>query len=444
MRMHKILLIGMMIILAAGGCQDIQIPTGVLDQIDAGKDLLGLQTDTPTSPINTEQPQLTVETTPEIEILIQPVLTLWLPPEFDPQSGSASGQLLSSHIAEFQKQNPGIQVISRIKAVEGVGGALDMLRTASKAAPLALPSLVLLQRSSFEKAAEEQLISPLPNNDAGESDHDWYPYAKAMGMISETPFGYPFAGDAMILVHRPSAIERDSLSSWDDIFEANSVLLFPVADIRQLLTLGFYLSKARTLVDENNLLTLDEEVMRSVLSLYQDGSANEIFPYWLSQFDNDMQTWKAYQDQQGDLVVTWISLYLNELPADSSAVPLRGIENKPFTLADGWVWALSEPDVEQHATATQLARFLVEPAFLAKFTVSAGYLPVRPSTTGAITDRIVQNLLEDTASNALIIPGNGTYDSFTLNLRDSILSIIKEQADSNSALELLLRTTSQQ
>ncbi len=430
------------IILAAAGCQDIQMPTGILDQINAGKDFLGLQTETPTSTTSTVQPQLTPEATLAIEIPVQPVLTLWLPPEFDPQSGSASGQLLSSRIAEFQKQNSGIQVNTRIKATEGVGGSLDMLRTASKAAPLALPSLVLLKRASFEQAVEEQLIIPVPAEEEGDTDPDWYPYAKAMGLVNEIQHGYPFIGDAMILVHRPVEIERDSLSSWTDILEINSPLLFPAADERALLTLGLYLSKAGSLYDENQRLTLDEEVMRSVLTVYQNGSEKEIFPYWLSQFDDDNQTWKAYHDDQGDVVVTWTSLYLNELPVDSSAVPLRGIENQPFTLADGWVWAISEPDVEQQELATQMAQFLVEPSFLAKFTISAGYLPVRPSTTSAVTDQIIQNLLEDTASNAMLIPGNGIFDSFTMNLRDAILSIIKEQTDSNSALELLLRTTS--
>jgi len=443
MHILRIVLVGIITVLAAAGCQDMPMPGALTEQLNQGKELLGLTTATPTSAASTPQPQLTVESTQGIVVPVQPTLTIWLPPEFDPQSASASSQLINSRLIEFQNQNPGIQINMRIKAAEGPGGALDMLRTASKAAPLALPSLVLLNRNSFLTAVEEELVFPI-SGDSTDTSSDWYAYAEELRLVNGIQFGYPFAGDAMLLVHRPGVIEKENLTNWEDILASSTVLLFPAADNRAMLTLDLYLSQAGSLFNENEQVSLDSDMMQTVLNLHQSGAESELFPYWLSQFDNDMQTWKAYQDRQGDIVVGWISQYLNELPADSSAISLPGMTGIPFSLADGWVFAISEPDADKQGLANQLAEFMVDPAFLAKFTMSAGYLPVRPSTTAAFTDQIVQNLLEETAVNALLVPDNQIFEVISPELRDAVLSIIKQQADVDNALETLLNNISAQ
>ncbi len=48
-------------------------------------------------------------------------LTLWLPPQFDPNSGSDAGNLLKTRLEEFSQQNPDVILQVRIKALSGAG-----------------------------------------------------------------------------------------------------------------------------------------------------------------------------------------------------------------------------------------------------------------------------------------------------------------------------------
>ncbi len=88
-------------------------------------------------------------------------LHLWLPPEFDPNDGTLAGNLLKARLEEFTAQNPGVSIEVRLKAVQGAGGLLESLVTASAAAPLALPDLVTLPRPLLEFSRPEGADLPL-------------------------------------------------------------------------------------------------------------------------------------------------------------------------------------------------------------------------------------------------------------------------------------------
>src|SRR5512139_2378793 len=103
-------------------------------------------------------------------------LRLWLPPEFDPNSGSPAGDILKTRLDEFTSRRPGTQIEVRIKATDGSGGLLDSLTTASAAAPLALPDLVALPRPTMETAALKGLVHPFQNLSSPIDEPDWYPY----------------------------------------------------------------------------------------------------------------------------------------------------------------------------------------------------------------------------------------------------------------------------
>lgn len=134
-------------------------------------------------------------------------------------------------------------------------------------------------------------------------------------------------------------LKKRTLPNWEDILASSTVLLFPAADNRAMLTLDLYLSQAGSLFNENEQVSLDNDMMQTV-NLHQSGAESELFPYWLSQFDTHLRPGKPIQDRQGDIVVGWISQYLNELPADSSAISLPGMTGIPFSLADGELYNL--------------------------------------------------------------------------------------------------------
>lgn len=80
-------------------------------------------------------------------------LRLWLPPQFDPSGNTPAAQILRQRLNEFSRRYPDVTLDVRVKAVDGPGGLLDSLTTASAAAPGALPDLVALPRELMETAA---------------------------------------------------------------------------------------------------------------------------------------------------------------------------------------------------------------------------------------------------------------------------------------------------
>ena len=131
--------------------------------------------DAPPTPTPTLIPTLeSTQSAPEpIELL------LWLPPEFDPANGSPAGKLLQERLDSYTAQRADVRIETRVKASSGTGGLLDSLSTANAAAPLAVPDLVLLPRTSLEIAALKGLLIPYDGLSNAMNADDWYPRSPA-------------------------------------------------------------------------------------------------------------------------------------------------------------------------------------------------------------------------------------------------------------------------
>jgi maltose-binding protein MalE len=146
------------------------------------------------------------------------VLQIWLPPEFDPGSGTPAGDVLQAHLDEFARRRAGVRIEVRVKAVDMPGGLLDALTSASAAAPLILPDLIALPRSSLEAAALKGLLHPYEGLSTALEHPDWYEYARKRVRIQASTYGLPFAGDARVLVYRPEAVAAPP-TDWQDMLE---------------------------------------------------------------------------------------------------------------------------------------------------------------------------------------------------------------------------------
>jgi len=307
-----------------------------------------------------------------------PVLQIWLPPEFDPALDTPASSLLAARLDEYLERRPGVQLQVRVKAVEGPGGLLDALTTASAAAPLALPDLVALPRSELEVAALKGLLHPFDNLSQAIDSPDWYEYARQLARLQNSTFGLPFAGDALLLAYRPEQILTVP-ASLNDLHDLQSPLAFPAAGQEALFTLTQYLSAGGSVLDEQGRPNLDQEPLERVLAHYGQGATEQVFPAWLAQLAADGQAWDAFLEGRSHMVVTWTSRFLQSQPEDAQAARLPTLSGEAFTLADGWVWAMAGANAEHQSLAVELAEFLTDSRFLAQWTAAAGYLPPRPS-----------------------------------------------------------------
>ena len=390
------------------------------------------------SPTPTVTPQPTSEST-------QPapgptVLRIWVPPEFDPESDTPAGNLLQDRLDEYTAQRPDVRIESRVKASSGTGGLLDSLSSANAAAPLVVPDLILLPRSSLEIAALKGLLFPFDGLTTPLDDADWYPYAQDLGQLQTSTFGIPFAGNALVSLYRPSEIETPP-TDWLSALEMGYPIAFPAAEAEAFFPLAEYLSTGAQIQDADGRPLFESRPLTDLLTFFQEAEAGGVMPFWLTQFTDDEQSWEAYTENQVDSVVTWTNRYLNTLPGDTAAAPIITQNGTPFTLADGWVWALSNPQTERHALSVDLAEFLTDGSFLSAWSESAGYLPPRESALEGWSNVALRGLVSRIVQSARILPPNDVMAAIGPALSQATVDILKQQSTpisaANDAIESL-------
>lgn len=381
-------------------------------------------------PTPTHVPAPTAESTPTPAGPI--TLRVWLPPQFDPEADTPGGMILRRRLDEYHARRPDVRIQVRIKAADGPGGLLDSLTSASAAAPLALPDLVALPRPQLETAALKGLLHPFDDLVNDRDDPDWFPYARQLASLQDSLFGIPFAGDALVLVYRT----QDGLQPPDRLADTPlpaGPLAFPAADPQALFSLALYQGAGGPILDNEGRPTLDAPTLARVLAFYQQAAASDLAPIWLTQLQTDEQAWDAFLDSQASMAVTWFSNFLASAPDGVQAASLPSLDGNAFTLAGGWVWALSSPNPEHQRISAELAQFLTESSFMAEWTAQAGYLPPRPSALDRWEAGGLHTLSGKTSASAWLIPSTDVLASLAPLLQQATMQVLKQQADADTA-----------
>ncbi|MFH1906473.1 MAG: extracellular solute-binding protein [Chloroflexota bacterium] len=391
-------------------------------------------------------------------------IRVWLPPELDPSNGTPAGDLLKTRLDEFSAAHPGLRLEVRVKAKSGPAGLLESLAAARQAAPSALPDLIALPYRDMESAATKGLIYPLDNLTGLLAGTDWYDYAHQLAQSQEATFGLPFAGDALVLVYRDTFRQQDRFADaantggtpvrdgnecfapsasgelppeWSLIQACQVELAFPAADPQALVTLALYQSAGGSLVDSQGRPALDPQILTQVLTFYQNGG----FSPSVVQYANDDQAWQAFRAGRADAVITWASNYLRaaptrqDAPGDYAALPLPGLHGSPYSLADGWVWAVVAADPVQQSSTVELAEYLLESQFLGAWTSVLGYLPPRPSALAAWKNENMKTLARNTGTSAQMIPPAQVASALAPLLRQAVLQVLNGQASPGEAAQ---------
>lgn len=376
-------------------------------------------------------PQPTLSATPE---LLGPTeLTIWVPPQFNPNLDTPEAERFRAQIAAFEAQNQDVFVDVRVKALSGSTGLLESLAVTSAAATEAVPALIALPRSQLEEAVIRQLIVPIDPYSTLIDEDDWYEYARRLTIIEGNNYGLPFAGDVLLLVMREGSIGSVP-QTWEDVLRRGEPMSFAAADLQSLVTLNLYLSAKGGFEDEQRHLVMDEDSLRQVYDLYEAGSKSGVFPLWITQFQKMEDAWTAYNELRSNWTIVWASKYLQNMPEDSSVVSIPSLSDTPLHLADGWVWCLADPYPERHALSVKLAEFLVEPDFLASWSMQAGVFPVRPSSLQAWNNPQLSVLLGQAAISAQIRPRNEVITTAGPVLEDYAIQVLSGKISADIAV----------
>ncbi len=364
-------------------------------------------------------------------------LVIWVPPQFDPQLDTPESVLFKQRIAEFEASHDEIFVSVRVKGVSGATGLLESLTITSAAASQAMPTLIALPRSDLETAVSRNLIIPFDMYSSEIDDQDWYDYAQRLTVIGGSSYGLPFAGDAMVMVYRPSIVGEPP-ATWNDLIRRGEAISLPAADPQSLLTLALYLSSGGDLESIQRLPPLDLEILTRLYQLYADGAQAGVFPLWLTEMQKDSAAWTAYNELRTNWVITWLSRHLPDPSDDSTMTSIPEVNNTPTTVADGWVWCLTDPRVQVHELSVELAEYLVEPDYLSEWTPLAGALPVRPSTLTGFKDQTLRTTLGQIALSAHIRPSNEIVNVIGLVMQDQFVQVLSGKTTAPFAAQAII------
>jgi len=366
-----------------------------------------------------EGPQTTPPPEPDATETARPateprILRVWLPPQFDPNAGTASANLLKQRLADFEAQHPGLEIEVRVKAEEGEANMLNALSVTSMAAPSALPDLVALSRPALEAAALKGLLHPIDGLSTTLQDPNWYGYARQLGQIENIGYGLPFAGNVFALVYRS---ELAKFTNWEEILASEALLSFPAGDPQGLVGLALYVSGGGEIVTPQGSPILDQDVLTRVLALIEDGLGASMLSPSLAIVGTDSQALQLYRDRNANMVITWASNY--RPVSDEHIMPLPGLDETPYSFATGWMWSLAGSNAENQALAVELAEYLIADEFIGEWTREAGYLPTRPSSVDG-QDPTIAALVE----SAKPIPSNDLLSVLGQLMQDALIRVL--------------------
>jgi multiple sugar transport system substrate-binding protein len=364
-------------------------------------------------------------------------LIIWLPPQFDPQSGTPVGALIQDRLARFVQANPGWVIEVRLKSLDGRGGLLDSLSNTSIAAPDALPVVVALQYKDMESASLKGLLLPLDNKVAIATQKNWLPYIQQLGKVQSTEYGLPFAGDALAMVYHPRQSPYPP-TTWQELTTQNLPVFFPAADPGAVIITNLYQTAGGNLSPEENTPMLDADIMQKTFAFINNGTQSGAFPNWLSGYTTFDAIWQAYLEQKSGYALVWASQYLGDPIDNTTLVELPAVNSKKTTRANGWVWCIPEMNTQSQEIAVSLAEYLSDTDFVNQLDQQAGYLPVYTSGLDLIDDPNLKETISNLTSTAQIIPTGVTINTISPVFENATIQIIKKQLYYQQAVDQAL------
>ncbi len=380
----------------------------------------------------TSSPVPTLESTATPEGPLR--LTLWVPPEFDPASGTPAGDILQERLDEFTARRSNTRIEVRVKSLDGPGGLLDSLTTANAAAPLALPDLVALPRPLLETAAIKGLLHAYDDTTDVMDSQDWYEYAKQMSRLQDSIFGLPFAGDPLIMAYRATTIEEPP-RNFTSTLSTPGTFAFAAADPNAIFTLALYQADGGLILNEQEHPYIEADILAEVYDFYFQAATTDLMPVWITQLQDEDEVWQAFLENRADMAITSASNYLNESLADSAAVPIPTNSGEPYTYVTGWVWALASTNPVKQELSVELAEFLVESSFLAEWTTATGYFPPRPNALTTWQTTSLRSLAHQVSLSAQVIPPADILTSLGTPVMENTIQVLKLQTDPVTAAQ---------
>jgi hypothetical protein len=174
-------------------------------------------------------------------------------------------------------------------------------------------------------------------------------------------------------------------------------------------------------MESQGILAIDEDALVRVLAFHQSALEAGIVPPAIKEFRTDQESLQVYYSGDAGLAVVWAS---HEIKLKSGQLaPLPGLDDAPYTLVDGWIWALAGNDHDNQLLAVELASSLVESEFLSEWTSVSGYLPTRPQALTGWDDEELSRSVDDLLQFARPMPSDDVMTALAPLLQEAVIRV---------------------
>jgi ABC-type glycerol-3-phosphate transport system substrate-binding protein len=269
-------------------------------------------------------------------------------------------------------------LLVRVKRVEGVGGIISTLRSASAVAPGALPDLTLLPRQHLLAAADAGLVVPLDDLLPATIHRNLYSQALALGQIDGQLYGVPYFLEIPHIVYRETVFDAPP-TTFDAILEAGQPFVFAAGQesgVNETLFIQ-YLAAGGRVADEDGAPLLDEVPLLIVLEFYEQAVAEGLVDATVLDYISPASYWEDFVNGEQSLVQVDSSTYLASRAQIPNAVPaaLPTADGEPLTALDGWLWVLTTADPDRQHQAIAFLDWMMRAENQAAFTQAMGIVP---------------------------------------------------------------------
>jgi hypothetical protein len=354
-------------------------------------------------------------------------VTLWLKPELDPNAGTPAGKTLQARLDLFARDN-NVVVLTRVKAVGGVGGLLDSLNSTHKAAPQSLPDLVMLNREELTSASDLGLVYSTQALQESLDGSDWYPVGLNMVKVDEVSFGLPIALNPLVMAF-DSQTQIPPASEWSAIVTNAGRLGFAADDPEARFMTLLYLSVGGKLEDDLQRPQLELEPLTNALMLLDEAEATKHISTLSLDFQTDQQVWESFSAWNINKAIIPINYVLAEMTVDQSKAPKPALTTPEITLADGMLWAITRNEPERQEMAQKLLEALSEPSFLAKWSTDLQQVPARASAVTLLEYPTLKPFIEKIAMAAMLYPDDAIVEKVGPVLRNAMRVVLQDGGD---------------
>ncbi len=359
-------------------------------------------------------------------------IQLWVPPQFDIEQDTQTGEAFADVVSSYMEENPNIEITVRVKAVSGDGSMLNTVTAANQIAKDALPSLAIMSHSDVETCVQRNLLQPIETGIFSDTG-SWFNYAKQSAVSDNNTYAIPLFGDALVIAYRNSKIGAE-LGDWHDILGRGLPIDFTPASANSTFGPFMYLSMGGQLINDQGQPFLDQQKLLDTLNFFLVGSQNGSFPPSIAQLADQNQAWQKFNDGTYSIIITPFSSFRHYKSSEISvrSLPLQ-VNSIEYPMINTWNLVMLEDNPFIQGEAIKFAEYLSNVTINNDLSFSAGYLPVRNGASDDLSDDPEYDLVRMICENGVLVPHNAVYNKTIPVLNNAVTQVIKGQASPENA-----------